>query len=147
MKKNATAMYVFALLATLMSKCVTTSETTFKTISSPSPNSGEGIYIAGVDTVAYGKVEIKPQLVNIPSPKYPDLARKEGAQGIAKVKALVDVDGSIMAVFIFQSSGHEILDQAALEAVKKAEFVPAQLNDKPVRVWVTIPLNFKLSGH
>jgi len=145
MRKISAIVYTIVLLI-FMSGCVTTSETTVTTISSPSQYFGEGLYIAGVDTVSYERVEIKPQLVNIPRPQYPDSARNEGAQGIVKIKALVDVDGSIMAVFIVQSSGHEMLDQAALEAVKKAEFAPARSNDKPVRVWVTVPINFKLSG-
>ena len=44
------------------------------------------------------------------------------------------------------SSGHDMLDQAATEALKKWRFVPARASGKPVETWVKIPIEFQLSN-
>lgn len=98
-----------------------------------------------IEIVPYYKVEVKPKPVNIPVPQYPELARKAGIEGNAVVKALVDIDGSILNVKILKSSGNQMLDQAALVAAKNAKFTPARQRDKYVRVWVSIPIKFKLN--
>lgn len=51
---------------------------------------------------------------------YPELARQEGLQGNTKVEFVIEKDGSISKIKILFSSGHKILDNAAVEAVKKA---------------------------
>ena len=99
-----------------------------------------------IEVVPYYKVEVKPQPISIPTPKYPELARKAGIEGNAVVKALVDVDGSIAEVKILKSSGNQMLDQSALVAARNAKFTPAKQRDKFVRVWVSIPIRFTLTG-
>ena len=99
-----------------------------------------------IEVVPYYKVEVKPKPIHIPKPKYPDLARRAGIEGQTVVKALVDVNGSIMAAQILKSSGNQMLDEAALAAARKAKFTPAKQRDRFVRVWVSIPIRFKLTG-
>lgn len=98
-----------------------------------------------IEIVPYYKVEVKPQPVNIPKPVYPSIAIKAGIEGQTVVKALVDIDGSIMQTQILKSSGNQMLDQAAIEAAMKAKFTPARQRDKAVRVWVSIPIKFVLT--
>jgi len=98
-----------------------------------------------IEVVPYYKVEVKPQPISIPTPKYPELARKAGIEGNAVVKALVDIDGSIADVKILKSSGNQMLDQSALIAARNAKFTPAKQRDKYVRVWVSIPIRFTLT--
>jgi len=99
-----------------------------------------------IEIVPYYKVEVKPQPISIPTPQYPELARKAGIEGNTVVKALVDIDGSIADVKVLKSSGNQMLDQAALVAARNAKFTPAKQRDKYVRVWVSIPIRFKLTG-
>lgn len=99
-----------------------------------------------IEIVPYYKVEVKPQPVYQAVPNYPDLARRAGIEGQAVVKALVDIDGSIMQVQILKSSGNQMLDEAALGAARQWKFTPAKQRDKFVRVWVSIPINFRLTG-
>jgi protein TonB len=99
-----------------------------------------------IEIVPYYKVEVKPKPVFIPMPQYPDLARQAGIEGQTVVKALVDIDGSIMDAKILKSSGNQMLDQAALMTARQAKFTPAKQRDKFVRVWVAIPITFKLTG-
>ncbi|MEO0074831.1 MAG: TonB family protein [candidate division WOR-3 bacterium] len=99
-----------------------------------------------IPVVPYWVVEVKPQPINIPKPAYPDLARQAGIEGNVVVKALVDVDGSIIEVEILKSSGNSSLDQAALSAAREAKFSPAKQRDQFVRVWVSIPFKFSLTS-
>lgn len=99
-----------------------------------------------IEIVPYYKVEIKPQPIAIPKPEYPSLARQAGIEGQTVVKALVETDGSIREVQILKSSGNQMLDEAALAAARKAKFTPAKQRDTFVRVWVSIPMRFKLIG-
>ncbi|MFB0515439.1 MAG: TonB family protein [Candidatus Neomarinimicrobiota bacterium] len=38
------------------------------------------------------------------------------------------------------------LDEAAAEAIKRTRFKPAKQRDRPVGVWISIPVNFKLKN-
>ena len=98
-----------------------------------------------IEIVPYYKVEVKPRPIHSPTPRYPDLARRAGIEGQAVVKALVDIDGSIMDVQILKSSGNQMLDEAALAAARQWKFTPAKQRDKFVRVYVSIPVNFRLT--
>ncbi|MBN2621405.1 energy transducer TonB [candidate division WOR-3 bacterium] len=96
--------------------------------------------------IAYHIVDVKPTPVNIVKPEYPEQARKNGIEGRTVVRALIEFDGSISATEVYASSGDESLDNAALSAVKQSVFEPASHAGKPVKVWVSIPIQFKLSG-
>jgi periplasmic protein TonB len=99
-----------------------------------------------IPVVPFWKVEVKPQPINIPVPTYPDMARTAGIEGAAVVEALVDVDGSVANARILKPSGNASLDQAAIDAAMRAKFTPAKQRDKAVRVWVSIPFRFTLTG-
>lgn len=99
-----------------------------------------------IEVVEYYKLQIKPTPIYIPKPRYPELPLRAGIEGTTVVTALVDTDGSIMEVKILKSSGNDMLDQAALEAAKRAQFTPAKQRDRFVRVWISIPVKFHLTG-
>jgi|UniRef100_A0A7C4TGI0 protein TonB len=97
-----------------------------------------------IEIVPYYKVEVKPQPVYLPAPEYPELARKAGIEGKVTVHMLVDIDGSVIDVKVIQSSGNQILDEAAVSCARKSKFTPAKQRDKLVRVWVSRRIEFKL---
>jgi len=99
-----------------------------------------------IEIVPYYKVEVKPRPINIPKPRYPELARKAGIEGNTVIKALVNIDGTIIEAKVLKSSGNQMLDQAALAAARRAKFTPAKQRDKFVRVWVSIPIKFQLTA-
>ncbi len=99
-----------------------------------------------VPVVPFWKVEVKPKPEYIPQPTYPEPARLAQIEGNVVVEALVDVDGKIIDAKILKSSGNITLDQAAVEAAQKARFTPAKQRDMFVRVWVSIPFRFTLTG-
>ena len=80
------------------------------------------------------------------SPVYPRVAKEEGWQGIVILRVLVRTNGRPGEITIQKSSGHEILDKAAIEAVRKWEFTPAMDGNFPIEKYLQIPLNFGLRG-
>jgi protein TonB len=82
--------------------------------------------------------------LNNPKPGYPAFARRMGMEGIVMLKVLVSSQGTALKIEVARSSGYEILDEAATEAVKNWRFVPARKGDSPVEEWVQVPLAFRL---
>jgi protein TonB len=93
--------------------------------------------------VAYEKA---PVAIKQPPPEYPDFAMKSGLEGDVWVEAEVFANGKVGAVEIKKSllAGPGGLDEAAIKAVKKWEFQPAESGGKPVACWVTFPVGFYL---
>jgi protein TonB len=83
--------------------------------------------------------------LNNPPPAYPAAARRRAQEGRVLVRAEVLADGRCSRVELKQGSGHELLDQAALEAVRKWRFVPARQGEQAVTAWVDVPIAFKLN--
>ena len=77
---------------------------------------------------------------------YPAIARERGWDGVVKVEISVSADGEIEAVRVASSSGHEVLDEYAVEKVQSAsKIVPCHRGPKPVACKFTQPLQFKLT--
>ncbi len=76
--------------------------------------------------------------------RYPEIARKAGIEGRVTVHVLVSEKGEVVRTKILQSLGHTGCDQAAVNAIKKVKWNPAMQRDKPVKVWVAIPVIFRL---
>jgi len=62
------------------------------------------------------------------------------------VQSTVAADGSVERLDLAQSSGNRDIDRAALEAVRRWRFQPAQRNGQPVSATVIIPLEFNPGG-
>ncbi len=97
-----------------------------------------------VPPLPYYKVERKPVLVNKVVPDYPRFARDAGIEGLAVVCVVVDTSGLVESAEVYASSGNRALDEAALEAARRARFQPGYQLDRPVRVMVNLPFNFRL---
>lgn len=74
---------------------------------------------------------------------YPEKAREEKIEGKVFVLALIDERGNVEKISI-EKSANKLLDEAAMEAIKKVKFTPGELNGKKVKAEVTIPVAFKL---
>jgi periplasmic protein TonB len=76
--------------------------------------------------------------------KYPEIARKAGVEGRVYVNVLIDVKGDVADTRILKSLGNNGCDEAAVAAIKAVKWIPAKQRDKAVKVWVGIPVVFKL---
>ncbi|TCH98066.1 energy transducer TonB [Roseococcus sp. SYP-B2431] len=77
-------------------------------------------------------------------PEYPLVARERGITGTALVRALVGVDGETREVRLHRSSGHDILDGAALAAVRRWSFEPSAREGQRLESWIEVPIRFQL---
>lgn len=80
-----------------------------------------------------------------PAPRYPDFAQQQGWEGTVVLNVHVLANGKPKAVEVKQSSGRKILDDSAIQAVKRWTFVPAKLGDTTTDSWVEVPIDFRLS--
>jgi protein TonB len=79
-----------------------------------------------------------------PTPPYPSEARRRGWEGTVLLMVEIRENGRPERVTIKESSGHSVLDDAALGAVGRWTFVPAQQDGKPVRSVAEVPIIFSL---
>jgi len=78
------------------------------------------------------------------NPEYPQVCRRKGQQGTVKLKVIIDKHGTPLKALIISSSGYGKLDQAAVQSVMSAEFVPANKNGVPVESDMELNIKFVL---
>lgn len=83
------------------------------------------------------------KLVSTAMPVYPVLAKRGRIEGTVRLTATIDKEGKVEKIETV--SGHPILEQSAVEAVKKWRYKPTTLNGENVEVVTTIDVVFKLS--
>ncbi len=76
-------------------------------------------------------------------PVYPPIARQARIEGTVVLKAVISKEGSIEE--LTPVSGHPMLVQAAIDAVKQWKYKPYLVNSEPVEVDTEIQVNFTLS--
>jgi len=77
-------------------------------------------------------------------PQYPSLARQARIQGSVVLQAVISREGMIEKLQVL--SGHPMLVQAAIDAVRQWRYRPYVLNGDPVEVETQVTVNFVLSG-
>ena len=106
--------------------------------SSASPKDGEVFMV----------VEEPPELVGGMSAlqesiSYPEVAKEAGIEGRVIVQFIVDQDGSVTNPKVTRGV-QEVLDQAALNAVKAQKFKPGRQDGETMKVQMSLPVTFKL---
>jgi len=118
---------------------------------------GLGIFVNFPDPVAPRAPEQRPQpiqrirvttienskIVFRPQPAYPAMARNVRVQGLVRLEAIISKTGLIENLRVV--SGHPLLTQAALDAVRQWRYTPTVLNGEPVEVITTVDVNFTLN--
>jgi protein TonB len=129
------------------------------TASEPAPNAAQTAALASsapaaLSASAAAPAPPAPPQVELPSssasylnnapPRYPMLSKRLGEQGKVVVRALIETDGTAIQASIKISSGHERLDQTALQAVRSWRYLPGKRGGTPEPMWFNIPVNFVL---
>ncbi len=76
-------------------------------------------------------------------PAYPELARRARIEGTVVSEVIIDRNGRVSNIRVV--SGHPMLVQAAIDAVKGWKYQPTMLNGEPVEVITTVRVAFRLS--
>lgn len=79
-----------------------------------------------------------------PPPNYPKRAQSRGLEGFVILDVRVNEAGEVKDLTVFQSSGHKILDRAAVKSVKKWLFQPGTRNGQKIETQVRVPVRFRL---
>jgi TonB family protein len=114
----------------------------------PEPRRGH-VYVdppPDIPIVPADRLDAKPQLLSVPTPTYPEIARKAGIEGQAVVEVLVDTNGTVVDARILKSSGNSLLDASAMGAARGARFTPPKIRGKVVRAFMPIRFQFTKSG-
>jgi protein TonB len=94
---------------------------------------------------AFVAVEEMPVMIREEKPLYPEMAQLTERSGIVWVQALVDKDGKVRDARILKPSGANVgFEDAAIEAAYKNLYKPAIQNGRPVSVWVSYKVEFKM---
>lgn len=81
-----------------------------------------------------------------PPPIYPRQARRLGQQGTVLLRVRISATGQVLGIEVAGSSGHELLDMAARDAVRNWRFQPARQGTSAVEGIVEVPVSFRLRG-
>jgi TonB family protein len=84
-----------------------------------------------------------PRLITKVTPEYPSVARAAKVTGKVVVQATISTSGDVVDASIV-SSRSELLNQAALDAVRRWKYRPARRNGEPVAVYFTVRVEFTL---
>jgi len=79
------------------------------------------------------------------SPTYPRISRRRGEEGTVSLSIEVLKSGKAGKISVIQSSGHKRLDESALQAASKTEFIPATQFGKKIDSIMTLSYTFCLS--
>jgi TonB family protein len=109
----------------------------------PPPRS-EPPEVARGELVGPGPDVVEPSLVALPKISYPPLARDQRVTGKVVVLVLVDEEGNVLETRLQQGIATRTgVNEAILEAVRRARFHPATKSGVPVRMWRTLVVDVK----
>jgi general secretion pathway protein A len=91
---------------------------------------------------AGGRVK-EPRVLSKVRPNYPPAAKRIGLEGNVVIDAVIDATGKVTPMKVV--SGPVLLQDAALDSVRKWNYEPSYLNDKPVPVEMLINVEFRLN--
>ena len=85
-----------------------------------------------------------PQPLSNIRPIYPEIAQEAGIEGTVVVQVFIDKKGRVQDTLILKGIPNTGLYEAAISAIRKTRFRPAKQRERPVGVWISIPVNFRL---
>ena len=87
-----------------------------------------------------------PMAADMSRPLYPANARHRDGEGWVNMQFMVDAEGKPYEVVITDATGHESLRAAAVRAIERSTFEPANLNGVPVDAGMRWKYTFMLEG-
>ena len=83
--------------------------------------------------------------VESPPPAYPALARRMGWEGSVTCRLAIAADGRVTSVVVETSSGHDLLDEAAVDSLERWRFEPATEDGRAVAWELVHTVTFRLT--
>jgi TonB family protein len=79
-----------------------------------------------------------------PKPPYPLMSRRLNEEGKVVLNVCVSLSGLVENLKLEKTSGHQRLDDIAIETVKKWKFIPAKTQDRDINACYLLPVQFIL---
>jgi TonB family protein len=86
----------------------------------------------------------RDEVIRAMTESYPPLLRDAGVGGTVRVYFFINDAGIVEQVRLDKSSGHQALDDAALNVAGAYRFSPALNREEKVPVWVSFPITFQV---
>lgn len=86
-----------------------------------------------------------PQFLHRELPEYPWISKNRGEEGSVDLILHIDAQGNLMNVEVVRATNDFFAD-AAIEAMKKSTFMPAQKDGRPIASRATMPIRFNLKN-
>ncbi len=101
---------------------------------------GDGPLIPGIHGVTQPELETKVQ------PDYPEMARLARTSGRVILQAVIQPDGSVGEIQVLRCNRPNLgFEEAAIGAVKQWRYRPATQNGRPVAVYFTVMVEFRVN--
>jgi len=102
----------------------------------PAPPAPTGPVIVAGDIV-------RPEKTHAPQPSYTEVARKTRTQGTVILQAVIDREGNVSELKVLKGLPMGLTEES-LKTVKNWKYTPATLHGKPISVYLTLTVHFKL---
>lgn len=76
--------------------------------------------------------------------EYPARAYDDRIGGETRLRIHITAEGRVDSVYVLDSSGHAVLDSAALAGARRLRYRPARQGERPVAVWAVLPVRYPL---
>jgi len=124
--------------------------TAISNVTSERPVAAPAPVAAAPAPVEKASVKVPPSTqgkgARITQPEYPPASRRAGEAGTVTLQVFVLESGRAGEVKVAKSSGFEKLDEAAVKEVQRNwRFVPGKEDGKPVAMWHTFAVTFRLT--
>lgn len=107
----------------------------------PPPEAGASSMVGSPQAMQVSKEIAQGNLIEPAKPVYPPLAKAARVQGVVTLNARIGSGGRVIGVNVI--SGHPLLTQAAIEAVKQYLYKPFKINGKDIEVVTTVEVQFE----
>lgn len=101
---------------------------------------------SGASSTTNSTLQASARSISSPKPRYPTEAIKRRQEGRVILNLEILENGAIGQAVLVKSSGMEILDQSALEAVSAWQYTAAIKDGQLVRQWVRVVIGFELKN-
>ena len=88
---------------------------------------------------------LDPVRIKRVNPKYPQRAQEEGAEAKVKLRAVIQVNGTVTDLKVLECTNKGLgFEKAAIKAVKRWKYQPARVDGRIRAVFITINVEFSL---
>ncbi len=87
---------------------------------------------------------LEASVLELATPAYPRRAARLGQEGTARVEIALSAEGEVIEIRVLDSSGHRLLDEAAIRAARAGRYRPATRDGRAIASVLVVPFEFRV---